>query len=60
MHKLQTVALGGRSWNCAGPGTASELVPEAPEGCALRHFSRRFRIRRRNGWSRGLEVAKFE
>eukprot|EP00969_Alexandrium_andersonii_P297284 13137738-Alexandrium_andersonii.AAC.1 len=25
-----------RTWNCAGPGTASQLPPEAPEGCVLR------------------------
>eukprot|EP00969_Alexandrium_andersonii_P329219 14547690-Alexandrium_andersonii.AAC.1 len=32
------------SLNCAGPGTASSLIPEAPEECALRRFSRGFRI----------------
>eukprot|EP00969_Alexandrium_andersonii_P210392 9293866-Alexandrium_andersonii.AAC.1 len=37
------IASGVRAWNCAGPGTASKLGPEAPEGCALRHFGRRFR-----------------
>eukprot|EP00969_Alexandrium_andersonii_P359208 15452663-Alexandrium_andersonii.AAC.1 len=28
---------------------ASHFEPEAPEGCALRRLSRRFRIRRRKG-----------
>eukprot|EP00969_Alexandrium_andersonii_P336433 14871500-Alexandrium_andersonii.AAC.1 len=27
---------GIRTWNCAGPGAASKLLPEAPEGCVLR------------------------
>eukprot|EP00969_Alexandrium_andersonii_P002359 102846-Alexandrium_andersonii.AAC.1 len=27
-----------------GPGTAPNLVPEAPEGCVPRRCSRRFRI----------------
>eukprot|EP00969_Alexandrium_andersonii_P307259 13581908-Alexandrium_andersonii.AAC.1 len=25
------IASGARTWNCAGPGVASKLVPEAPE-----------------------------
>eukprot|EP00969_Alexandrium_andersonii_P082763 3649222-Alexandrium_andersonii.AAC.1 len=37
------IASSARSLNCAGPGTASKLVPEALEGCVLRRFSRRFR-----------------
>eukprot|EP00969_Alexandrium_andersonii_P105206 4642213-Alexandrium_andersonii.AAC.1 len=41
------IASGIRSSNCAGPGTASKRVPEAPEGCVLRHFLRRSRIRPR-------------
>eukprot|EP00969_Alexandrium_andersonii_P048404 2123326-Alexandrium_andersonii.AAC.1 len=28
-----------RSLSCAGPGKASNLVPEAPEGCVLHDFS---------------------
>eukprot|EP00969_Alexandrium_andersonii_P309172 13662696-Alexandrium_andersonii.AAC.1 len=36
--------FGVRTWNCAGPGTASKLAPEAPKGCILRQFSRRSRI----------------
>eukprot|EP00969_Alexandrium_andersonii_P352049 15436809-Alexandrium_andersonii.AAC.1 len=39
--------------NCAGPRRASEWVPEAPEGCILRRFSRRFRIRARSHGSIG-------
>eukprot|EP00969_Alexandrium_andersonii_P236147 10425517-Alexandrium_andersonii.AAC.1 len=34
------------------------MVPEAPEGCVLHRCSRRSRIRPRNGYSRGSEVAK--
>eukprot|EP00969_Alexandrium_andersonii_P155524 6876229-Alexandrium_andersonii.AAC.1 len=40
MRKLKT-ASPVRTWNCAGPGAASK--PEAPEGCGLRRFPRRFR-----------------
>eukprot|EP00969_Alexandrium_andersonii_P235724 10407358-Alexandrium_andersonii.AAC.1 len=36
-----------------GPGTALGLDPEAPNGCILRHSSRRFRIRQRERGSRG-------
>eukprot|EP00969_Alexandrium_andersonii_P084058 3708261-Alexandrium_andersonii.AAC.1 len=28
----RTIAPGVRTWNCAGPGTASNWVPEAPDG----------------------------
>eukprot|EP00969_Alexandrium_andersonii_P130416 5766926-Alexandrium_andersonii.AAC.1 len=52
------IASGGQPWNCAGPGTASKLAPEAPKGCAMRHVSRRFRSRRRTLRSRGLEAAR--
>eukprot|EP00969_Alexandrium_andersonii_P049646 2178933-Alexandrium_andersonii.AAC.1 len=41
------IPSGVRTWDCAGPGTASKSAPEAPEGSALRRFSRRLRIRRR-------------
>eukprot|EP00969_Alexandrium_andersonii_P120240 5315879-Alexandrium_andersonii.AAC.1 len=34
------IAAGARTWNCAGPGTASTLIPEAHEGCVLRSCSR--------------------
>eukprot|EP00969_Alexandrium_andersonii_P327597 14476861-Alexandrium_andersonii.AAC.1 len=44
-----TIAPGIRSLNCAGPGTASKLIPGAPNGCVLRRCSRLFRISRRNG-----------
>eukprot|EP00969_Alexandrium_andersonii_P370833 15478166-Alexandrium_andersonii.AAC.1 len=47
----RNIASSVRIWKCAGPRTASELVPEAPEGCALRHFSRRLRHRQ---WKQGL------
>eukprot|EP00969_Alexandrium_andersonii_P365081 15465443-Alexandrium_andersonii.AAC.1 len=33
-----------RSLNCAGPDTASRLIPGALAGCILRHCSRRCRI----------------
>eukprot|EP00969_Alexandrium_andersonii_P093470 4128088-Alexandrium_andersonii.AAC.1 len=29
------IASGVRSLNCAGPGAASKLIPEAPEGSVL-------------------------
>eukprot|EP00969_Alexandrium_andersonii_P273350 12082090-Alexandrium_andersonii.AAC.1 len=32
-----TIASGVQSLNCADPGMTSKLVPEAPEGCVLRH-----------------------
>eukprot|EP00969_Alexandrium_andersonii_P142142 6284268-Alexandrium_andersonii.AAC.1 len=35
---------GVRTWNCAGPGTASNLVLEASDGCILRRCPCRFRI----------------
>eukprot|EP00969_Alexandrium_andersonii_P035372 1549258-Alexandrium_andersonii.AAC.1 len=47
------MASGVRTWKCAGPRTASKLVPEDPEGCALRSFARRFRICPRKLRSRG-------
>eukprot|EP00969_Alexandrium_andersonii_P299966 13260680-Alexandrium_andersonii.AAC.1 len=45
---FQTCELGSgvRSLNRMGAGTASSLVPEAPEGCSLRRYSRRFRVHR--------------
>eukprot|EP00969_Alexandrium_andersonii_P018070 791119-Alexandrium_andersonii.AAC.1 len=39
------IASGARTWNRAGPGKASKLVPEAPEGCVLPCSSCRFQIR---------------
>eukprot|EP00969_Alexandrium_andersonii_P323319 14285435-Alexandrium_andersonii.AAC.1 len=41
------LASGIRTWNCADPGKASNLVPEAREGGVLRNLLWRFRIRRR-------------
>eukprot|EP00969_Alexandrium_andersonii_P103821 4581098-Alexandrium_andersonii.AAC.1 len=35
------IASDVRSLNGAAPETASQLLPEAPEGCILHHFSRR-------------------
>eukprot|EP00969_Alexandrium_andersonii_P117379 5192598-Alexandrium_andersonii.AAC.1 len=32
------IVRGVRNLNCVGPGTASELTTEAPEGCMLRCF----------------------
>eukprot|EP00969_Alexandrium_andersonii_P291731 12893747-Alexandrium_andersonii.AAC.1 len=51
MRKRQ-IASRIRGLNCAGPGTTSTSVPEAPDGCVPSSFSRRFRVRRRK---RGLE-----
>eukprot|EP00969_Alexandrium_andersonii_P116645 5156865-Alexandrium_andersonii.AAC.1 len=33
-----TIASGVQSLNCVALGKTSELAPEAPERCALRHF----------------------
>eukprot|EP00969_Alexandrium_andersonii_P372188 15481172-Alexandrium_andersonii.AAC.1 len=52
------IASGVHTWSCAGPKTTSNLLPEAPEGCALRCFSRRSRICPRTRASRGSEGAK--
>eukprot|EP00969_Alexandrium_andersonii_P292625 12933516-Alexandrium_andersonii.AAC.1 len=41
-----------------GPKNASKLVPEALDGCILRCFARRFRIRSRKRASTEPEVAK--
>eukprot|EP00969_Alexandrium_andersonii_P087580 3864016-Alexandrium_andersonii.AAC.1 len=38
------IASGVRSLNCAGPGTTSTLVPEAPERCTQHGRSRWLRI----------------
>eukprot|EP00969_Alexandrium_andersonii_P298059 13173558-Alexandrium_andersonii.AAC.1 len=32
-EKCSKIAAGAWSLNCAGPGTASTLVPEAPDEC---------------------------
>eukprot|EP00969_Alexandrium_andersonii_P354228 15441702-Alexandrium_andersonii.AAC.1 len=45
-----------RAWSCAGPGTASNLIAEAPDGCAPRRCSRWFEIRRRKGAALGPPV----
>eukprot|EP00969_Alexandrium_andersonii_P353751 15440608-Alexandrium_andersonii.AAC.1 len=39
MREIQKVATRARTWNCAGPGVDSKLVPEAPEGCIPRCFA---------------------
>eukprot|EP00969_Alexandrium_andersonii_P136687 6047705-Alexandrium_andersonii.AAC.1 len=54
----RNIASGVRSWNCAGQGAASKQVPEAPDGCALRHCSRGFRICQSKRGLRGSDVAK--
>eukprot|EP00969_Alexandrium_andersonii_P110173 4861356-Alexandrium_andersonii.AAC.1 len=46
--RTREIARGVRSWNFAGPGTASRFIPEALEGCVLCRFSRRRRICRGN------------
>eukprot|EP00969_Alexandrium_andersonii_P345587 15275464-Alexandrium_andersonii.AAC.1 len=38
-----------RTWNCVAPRSASTSISEAPNGCALRRVSWRFRNRRRAG-----------
>eukprot|EP00969_Alexandrium_andersonii_P024739 1080233-Alexandrium_andersonii.AAC.1 len=40
-HRNYEIASGVRTWNCAGPGTASKSFPEAPHMWILRR--RRFR-----------------
>eukprot|EP00969_Alexandrium_andersonii_P065379 2880851-Alexandrium_andersonii.AAC.1 len=47
-----------RSLKCTNTETASTSLPEAPDGCVLRHFSRRLRIRRGTRGVRGSEAAK--
>eukprot|EP00969_Alexandrium_andersonii_P267965 11841078-Alexandrium_andersonii.AAC.1 len=39
-----------------GPGTTSELVPEAPEGCALRHLFVQCPTKRAGGRARGASL----
>eukprot|EP00969_Alexandrium_andersonii_P373693 15484610-Alexandrium_andersonii.AAC.1 len=54
--KAWRAARSQKIWNCSrcsklelrSPEPASELIPEAPEVCILRHCSRRRRICRRN------------
>eukprot|EP00969_Alexandrium_andersonii_P245970 10869724-Alexandrium_andersonii.AAC.1 len=41
-------ASGARSFGCAGPGTASKFVPEAPGGCILCRLLFSCRIHQRN------------
>eukprot|EP00969_Alexandrium_andersonii_P025754 1124239-Alexandrium_andersonii.AAC.1 len=40
MFSYAEIVSGARSLNCVGPGMASNLIPEAPEGCVLRRCSR--------------------
>eukprot|EP00969_Alexandrium_andersonii_P188575 8334300-Alexandrium_andersonii.AAC.1 len=42
--KKLDIASSARTWSCAGPGTASTSVPEAPDECVRRCFSRGCRI----------------
>eukprot|EP00969_Alexandrium_andersonii_P113450 5013917-Alexandrium_andersonii.AAC.1 len=43
------IASGVRALNCAAPEKTSKFASEGPTWSALRGFSWRFRLRRRNG-----------